>query len=176
MLTFLKHYKINLAIALVMAVAIIIIRGDYALITIILTLVAAKLTVFFFDLEFIFYAYFAEPNTTFSTSLRTLFSQKNYVGAISFIEAHGSDAKNPILRSALFQILLIVIAAYLVFSKVGPFGVTFAVTLLAQSIYLGWERRHLDWFWNVKMTLTNNVYYFYFGVISVISVFLLLSI
>lgn len=176
MFTYLKHYKFHILIALVMTVAIVIIRGDYSLLTILLTLIAAKLTVLFFDLEFIFYSYFYEPLAPFSVSLRTMVEQKNYVGALSFVEAHGSEAKNPIIRSALFQILLMVIAAYLIFSKVGVFGVTFAVTLLAQSIYLGWERRNLDWFWNIKITLTNTIFYAYFGVVSLVSIFLLVSI
>ena len=186
----LRYYKTNLLLALVLAVVIIlryqnvfaalaflpisVVTGQPILALFIPQVLAGTLlSVFLLDLEFVLQAYFYDPASTFSTGLRDLLAQKNWVGLAGFAEAHQDEIKNPVLRSSVFQVVLIILCAYLVISRVSLLGTSFALGVLLQSIILGYQRRHKDWFWEIKLALSNTAISIYFVVVSLALLYLL---
>lgn len=176
-----SRYKINLLLALLLVIAVIIIKiiqnpqiFPVPLISLILlTAIAAKLSVFFLDLDFFYYAFFTNPGSSLSLGLRELLAQKNYAGIITYLNHHEDELNQPILRSALFQIILLILTGYLITSQANLFGVTFALGVLLQSLLTGWQRQNKDWFWILKNKPTPVVINTYFLILILALVYLL---
>ena len=176
-----SRYKINLLLALLLAIAVIVIKIIQTpqltllpLITLLaLTILAAKLSAFFLDLDFLYYALITNPDSPLGQGLRDLLAQKNYTGIITYLNHHEDEIDRPILRSALFQVILLILTGYLVSSQANLFGVTFTLGVLLQSLLTGWQRKNKDWFWILKNRPTPVVINTYFLILILALVYLL---
>lgn len=190
--TLLKHYQVNLLLSLALAVIITLRYQNVFAVFALLPMAAITglptfasfipqillgtfLATFFLDLEFLLQAYVYEPATSFAENIRQLLAQKNIAGLLAFTTAHQDELQKPILRSSLFQVVLTILCAYLVFSKVTLLGTSFALGILLQSLYLGWQRKGKDWFWEIKVALPINIINVYFVALGLILIFLVFN-
>ena len=86
------------------------------------------------------------------------------------------EIQEPLLRSALFQILMVVLAFYLVSSGVSILGATFALGIFLQSLLLMWQRRAKDWFWIFRARLPEGIVYGYIALMVMVFAYLTLQI
>jgi|GEM_PF-2110708 len=172
------RYKLNLALSVVFSIALIsliALKGNFSPISFLPLVAGALLATFFLDLDFIFYSFFYGSNTPFAMSFREMFIRKNWPGLMEVIRQRENEVQEPLLRSALFQMLVVILTFYLVSSGVSILGTTFALGIFLQSLLLMWQRRAKDWFWIFRAPLSNNVSYVYVALMTVIFSYLTLT-
>lgn len=186
----LRHYKINFLLSIVLALVIVLryqnvfavlaflpiaaVTGTPTLAPLVLQVfVGVFLSNFFLDLEYFLQAYVYDPGSPLAVGISDLITQRNWSGLASFCEVHQDEIKNPILRSSVFQVVILVLCGYLVVSRAGLLGTSFALGILLQSLYLGWQRRNKDWFWEIRASLSKTIIDGYFVVVSLALLYLL---
>ena len=170
----LSTYKLNLLISLTLSIVIIALRVEKNPVNIGLIVLGALIGSFVLKLEYFMYAYWNEPNASFSESFKEFIKAKNYQGLIAFVEVNKYDLHQRILHSVLFQVLLAFTALYLVTSS-GIFGAALVLSTLVQSFYEMYtehEDKHTstNWFWILKQTPSKK---FQIGYVFAMGLFLI---
>jgi len=169
----LKHYRLNLLIAIVFAVLLTILGQHFDLKSILLIISGFLISTFFLDLDFLFYSYFYNSETSLAHEIREFVKQRNWLGLVSYEAMHQDEMQTPLLRSALFQVVMLVLAAYLIISQVNLLGISLAFGIFFQSLPLGWQKRNQDWFWILRKPPTRAVLNLYFVLLLISLVYLI---
>lgn len=170
-----SHYFINLLLSFVLAIVIVVLRLESNFLNITYIILGSFLGTFLLDLDYLVFAFFAEPNHHTSIRIKEFVAQRNYLGVFGYIATHKDSFPRPTLHSAFFQVILAVTVFYVLTSSDSIFGKAFVLSGFLQSVfYLGdmWMReRNVDkWFWVLKEKPTKRFFYAYF--ISCFAVFI----
>lgn len=153
-------YKIQVLVSAGVAIAIIALNVFISPFNILLTILGAAIGIFFLDLDYIFYAYFLEPEQPFSKTLRGFIAHKDFANALNHIYYNKSEVKDKTLNSVLFQIALAGSALFAVAATNSLFINTLILSTLANSIYkMGiyyYDGKVSEWFWALKKPPTEN--------------------
>lgn len=150
------YYKIPLLLSITIGIVIAAMGVARNTLDIIEIAIGALLGTFALDMEYIMYPYLFDPKTDFSKSIFAFVKHKDYGGLIGFINEHKSSIEDKSLNSALFQLVLVPLSIYLVYSNASYFIKTFTLSIFANSIYklieAYFEGKTEDWFWAIKGT------------------------
>lgn len=153
----LNLYKIPAVLAITLSIFIISFTVETRPLQIGLIVAGSILGSLILDLDYFLHAFFLEPDTDFSVSLRSYIRHKDFKSALSYLNTHKDEVKEKTLNSGLFQIMLIGILFLVIYSTVNIFVKVFLLSLYANSIYKFVENYFLhrsfeDWFWFVRGT------------------------
>jgi len=153
-------YKIQMLVSLALTIVIIatnVIKTPQA---IFLTALGAVLGTFLLELDYFVYAFFLEPEKSFSITLKGFVEHKDYTGAINHIYYNKEEVKDKTLNSVLFQIALAGTALFVASSTSGLLIKTLILSTFANSIYkmvdYYFEGKTNQWFWALKKVPNEN--------------------
>ena len=174
----LAKYKFPLLISLVISVLIIALRLEVKPLNIIFVLLGSLMGTFILDLDYIFFTYIVEPEHYFSKNVLESVRNKNYLGALQYIDYHKKELRNLPLHSALFQVSLMVLAFYILSSSQEVLGKSFCLAIIVQMFFEEAkdyaENKKLDaWFWMLKIKPTKSMLIIYFAVLSILFIYFL---
>lgn len=153
-------YKIQLLVTLTLIIVIVSLKVFKTPQVIFVTSLGALLGTFFLELDYFVYAYFLEPDKTFSKTLRGFMQHKNLPGAINHIFYNKDEVKEKTLNSVLFQIALAGASIFVMSSTSSLFIKTFILSAFANSIYkmadYYFDDKADQWFWSLKKMPTEN--------------------
>ena len=153
-------YKIQLFVSLTLVIALIatniINRPTYNA----LIILGVFFGTFFLDLDYVVYAYFLDPEKSFSKTLRGFVEHKDLSGALNHIYYNKKEVKEKTLNSVLFQIVLAGAALFVVSSTSSFFVKALVLSTFANSIYkmaiYYFDGKADQWFWSLKKTPSEN--------------------
>lgn len=150
------YYKIPFLISVVIGIIVVatgVARNTWDFVEVTTGII---LGTFVLDLEYILYPYIFEPKTDFAKSVFAFVKHKDFGGLISFVNEHKDEIKEKSLNSALFQIILVPLIFFLIYSTESYFVKVLVLTTFANSIYKliesFFEENTKDWFWAIKGT------------------------
>ena len=150
------YYKIPLLISLTVGITIIamaVIRDPWEIVQV---AIAVLLGSFILDTEYILYSYIFEPKSEFGKSLFGYLKYKDYGGLLGFINEHKHEVKDKSLNSVLFQVVLVPLSIFVIYSAASFFIKSLILSTYAISIYrlieAYFEGKTKDWFWAIKGT------------------------
>lgn len=120
------------------------------------TFLGCLLGTFLLDLDYFFYAYITDPDTSFSKTLRAFVNHKDVKNIVSHIYYNKSEVKDKNLNGVLFQIALGGITILAAASSARLLIKVFTLSAFANSIYkmaeYYFEGKSDEWFWALKNT------------------------
>jgi hypothetical protein len=153
---FLTIYKIPLLISITLIIVLTAIKLPRDPMAFTLIIMGSLLGTFLLDLDYIIHAYFLEPATDFSRTLRAFIKHGDLGNAFSFIQYHRGEIKEKVLNSVLFQIVLTGLVIYVVYASPSVFIRALILSVYLNSLYRLAEHiltdRIEDWFWSLKST------------------------
>lgn len=153
-------YKIQFIVTLTLVIVIISTKIIKTPITIFLAALGAFLGTFILELDYFVYAYFLEPEKSFSKTLRGFVGHRDLAGAINHIYFNKEEVKEKTLNSVLFQIALAGISIFVASSSSSLFIKTLILSTFANSIYkmadYYFENKSDQWFWALKKVPNEN--------------------
>jgi hypothetical protein len=170
-------YKIQLFISLALTIVLIatniVNRPAYNA----LIILGVFIGTFFLELDYIVYAYFLEPERSFSKTLRGFIEHKDPAGALNHVYFNKNEVKEKTLNSVLFQIVLAGASLFVVSSTSSLFIKALVLSTFANSIYkmaiYYFDGKVEQWFWSLKKTPNENgvlVYGFIMFIVLVYSI------
>jgi hypothetical protein len=153
-ISLLAIYKFPLMISLTVAIAVLAVKAATDPIVIGMVIAGAFLGTFVLDVEYLIYAYIFEPQKDFSKTLVAFIKHRDFLNTARYIEFHKNEIKDKSLNSAVFQIVLSLLAIYIVSATVIIFIKALVLTILANSLYrfaqAYFENQIHEWFWALK--------------------------
>jgi len=153
-------YKIQLLVTLTLIIVIISVKVFKTPQIIFVASLGALLGTFLLDLDYFVYAYFLEPEKTFSKTLRGFMQHKDLAGAINHIFFNKDEVKEKTLNSVLFQIALAGASIFVTSSSSSLLIKTLVLSAFANSIYkmadYYFDDKSDQWFWSLKKMPTEN--------------------
>ncbi|HOM77929.1 MAG TPA: hypothetical protein PLT50_01845 [bacterium] len=147
-------YKVQILLSLTLFITLLALLGIRSPTNIVMTLLGCILGTFILDLDYIIYAYFTDPNQDFSVTLKGFIRHKDYINAISYVFYHKNDVKEKTLHSVLFQVILLALTFFMIFSPLNLFTKTMIISGYANSLYRITEsyfsENVMEWFWLLK--------------------------
>jgi len=150
----LLFYRIPLLISITLAIVLIalkVIRDPFG---IAMVVVGSVFGSFALDLDYFVYAYFIEPKKDFSRTLSTFVKHRDFGNALVYVNTHKNDIEEKTLDSAIFQIVLVFLGIFVIFSNVSYFIKIAVLSTYANSIYrlveAYFHNRTDSWFWALK--------------------------
>lgn len=179
--TVLKYYKLCLLIALTVGVAVTAQRVERSYLNIILIFAGSIIGTFVLDTEYLLEAYWNNPLSEFSLGLKALFAQKNYAGALTYINEHKTSVQKRMLNSAMFQVILGFLAYFMAVSSGSPFGQALIINAYAQSLFHMYQeyektKNVSSWFWFIKDTPGANTQKIYAFVTILFLVYIIIQV
>jgi len=153
-------YKIQFVVTLTLIIVIIATKIIKTPTTVFLAALGAILGTFVLELDYFVYAYFLEPEKTFSVTLKGFMQHRDFAGALDHIYFNKEEVKEKTLNSVLFQIALAGVSIFVTSSSTGLFIKTFILSAFANSIYkmadYYFDNKSDQWFWALKKMPTEN--------------------
>lgn len=131
----LNIYKVYFLISLVVSAVIILGNLSSGWVLVVLVILAALLTPFIYELDYILEAYIIEPNSEYAQGFKSLIKTKNFNGAFLYAHENKILSEASIFRSGLTALASFAIAFLLVFSKTNIFASTLILTFLLTTLY-----------------------------------------
>jgi hypothetical protein len=157
---FLVVYKTPLLVSLTLAIVLIALRIPREPFTYVAVILGSFLGTFLLDLDYIIHAYFLEPATDFSKTLKAFLKHRDLGNAFSYIQYHRNSIKEKVLHSVLFQIVLAAISIYVVYAGPNVFIKALILSAFLNSLYRFAEHLFTDnldeWFWSLKKKPTKD--------------------
>lgn len=153
-------YKIQLFISLALTIVLIATNIVNRPVYNALIVLGVFIGTFFLELDYIVYAYFLEPERSFSKTLRGFFEHRDLAGALNHIYYNKNEVKEKTLNSVLFQIVLAGASLFVVSSTSSLFIKALVLSTFANSIYkmaiYYFDGKAEQWFWSLKKTPNEN--------------------
>lgn len=153
-------YKIQFLVTLTLIIVIVSTNVFRSSQTIAVVSLGAILGTFLLELDYFVYAYFLEPQKSFSKDLRGFMQHKDLAGALNHIYFNKESVKEKTLNSVLFQIALAAVSIFVTASSSSLFIKTFILSAFANSIYkmadYYFENKSDQWFWALKKMPNEN--------------------
>lgn len=153
-------YKIQILVSIALTIVIIstnVIRSTGA---VFFASLGTLLGTFALDLDYFVYAYFLEPEKSFSVSLRGFIEHKDFAGALNHIYYNREEVQDKTLNSVLFQIALAGTAVFVSASSSSLLMKALILSIFANSIYkmadYYFDGKSDQWFWALKKVPTEN--------------------
>jgi hypothetical protein len=158
-------YKIQLFVSLALTIVLIATNIINKPVHNALIILGAFMGTFFLDLDYIVYAYFLEPEKSFSKTLQGFFQHRDLAGALNHIYFNKNEVKEKTLNSVLFQIVLAGASLLVVSSTSSLFIKALVLSTFANSIYkmaiYYFDGKADEWFWALKKTPSENTMVIY---------------
>jgi len=133
--SFPKHYKIPLLIALVVSLAVITLGNETSPFGVVFTFLASIAGMFFVDLGAVLHAFIVDPSTNESQHLIEKIKLKDFKGVISFLNNEEYKVSDPTIKSALFQFLLLVFLYYAAIGGIPGFSKALIFSFFGSLLY-----------------------------------------
>ncbi len=129
----------------------------YSFRELILWFAGAFLGAYFIKLEQIFYVYFTHPEEALSVEVKNLINQKRKKEVWQLLRQRVGEQKLA-FRSALFQVIWVVLAFFVLTSTSSVFGKTLVMAIGLYLLLKEWEamldKKEINWlFWQVKRVI-----------------------
>lgn len=151
-----EYYKIPVLISLTVGItisAMAVVRNPFEIAEV---AIGSLLGAFLLDSEYILYSYIFEPKSEFAKSLFGYLKHRDYGGMLGFINEHKHDVKDKSLNSVLFQVVLVPMSIFVIYSSASFFIKSLVLATYANSIYRliesYFEGKTKEWFWAIKGT------------------------
>ncbi|MFC1756247.1 hypothetical protein ACFLZK_02540 [Patescibacteria group bacterium] len=153
-------YKIQFIVTLTLTVVIVSTKIIKTPTYISLAALGAFLGTFVLELDYFVYAYFLEPEKSFSITLRGFMQHKDLGGALNHMYFNKEEVKEKTLNSVLFQIALAGASIFVASSSTNLFLKSFVLSIFANSIYkmadYYFDNKSDQWFWALKKVPNEN--------------------
>ena len=153
-------YKIQSIVTLTLIIVIVSTKIIKTPTHIFLTALGAFLGTFVLELDYFVYAYFLEPEKSFSKTLKGFMQHKDLGSALNHIYFNKEEVKEKTLNSVLFQIALAGASIFVASSSTNLFLKSFILSIFANSIYkmadYYFDNKSDQWFWALKKVPTEN--------------------
>ncbi len=147
-------YKVPLLVSLTLFIALMALLVMRDPVNIFLAILGCFMGAFILDLDYIIYAYFTDPEKTFSETLRGYIKHGDYPNVFSYIYYHRDDVEEKTLQSVLFQVVLAGLTFFIVFAPLSVFAKALILSTYANSLYrlaeLLARGNYKEWFWVLK--------------------------
>lgn len=147
-------YKVQLLISLTLFIMLLALMGIRDPANIVMVLLGSLVGTFVLDLDYIIYAFLTDPTQDFSLTLKGFLKHKDYINALSYVFYHKDEVKEKTLHSVLFQVILLALTFFMVFSPLNLFTKVMIISAFANSLYRIGESYAADtameWFWLLK--------------------------
>lgn len=158
-------YKIPILISITVFVVLLALTVERNPMLIAFMFLGAILGTFVMELDYFINAYFLEPQSEFSKSVKGYITHHDYTGLINFIHFHKNDVTDKTLNSVLFQVVLaggmFVVSA----SNASLFFKALVISTFTASIYrmieLYFQGQSDSWFWALKQKPTKEQFQYY---------------
>jgi hypothetical protein len=131
-----RRYKIPLLIALVVGLAVIALSRETYWLNAVYAFLGAIAGIFLIDLEYIVHAYGVDSSSEKSKTLKDFTFRKDYNGLIAWLNENEYSFGELSIRSALFQIVLVIFALYVVTTQSFILGQTLVLSVFANLVYV----------------------------------------
>lgn len=152
-----KVYAVPLLLSFAVFVVLLALRVEREPLTIALLFLGANLGTFVLDLDYIIHAYFTEPDTDFSKTLKGYIKHFDLAGALNYINYHKREIKEKTLNSALFQVVIGGLMLFVLAAPTSIFLKTLLVSTFINSLYRMaeeyFEHDIKEWFWAIDVNL-----------------------
>lgn len=167
-------YKKELTLCLILSIIVIAFRLETSLINIISIILGFPLGMLILDIDYLLFAYIINPSHHFSQMLTSLIRDRNLPAAVNYFMDSRHEVTASTIRSALFQIIILLTALFSVISHTGLLSSCFILGMASRLFYeqyLLWKAKQpLDgWFTNLNFTVTRRSLMYYFVVIALIT-------
>lgn len=156
----LEIYKIQILVSIALTIVIIATNILRTPSNIFFVCLGTLLGTFVLDLDYFVYAYFLEPDKTFSVNLRGFIDHKDFTGALNHIYFNKEQVEDKTLNSVLFQIALAGTSVFVVASSSSLLIKALILSIFANSIYkmadYYFDGKSDQWFWALKKVPTEN--------------------
>lgn len=161
-------------ISITLIIILIALTGTRNILEIIYISIGAFLGTFLLDLDYILYAYWMEPKKEFSRNLTAYIKHRDFKNALIYIKTHKNDIPDKTLNSALFQIVFVLFAVFIINSPNNTLIKVLTLSTIANSLYrmaeYYFENRINYWFWSFKNKPSKKGFIFYtIGVLLVLT-------
>ncbi len=173
-----SKYKYALLLSFVLCVVIVAIRLESRWYNFIFIILGALFGTFLLDSDYIFFTYFIDPKHYFSVNIQHLVKQRNFSGALQYINYHKGELRGLPLHSTLFQVLLAIVSLYIMLATKSVFGKTLTLVMMGQIFFEQaqdyMEKKDIgNWFWVLKVKPAKEALIFYFALLGVFFLYLL---
>jgi len=172
-----KYYRMPILIAITLIVVMTALNTVREPLQIAAIILGAFIGIFVFDLEFIIYAYFLEPQRDFSRTLATFLKHHDYKNALNFMNFNSGEIQEKTLNSALFQIAVAALSVFVISSDTFILAKALVLSVFANSIYKFSEYYFNDklneWFWALKEKPNKSGAMLYITVVCLVFVYCL---
>lgn len=170
-------YKVPFLISAVLAVVLIALSPSRPILDYTQLFLGAFLGTFFLDIEFFLYAYLFEPQADFSKTLLGFVKHGDLLNAFSYLNYHKDEVKDKSINSAVFQIVIALVAISVIFATTFVFIKVLVLSIFANTIYKFAESYYKgqvdEWFWALKKKPTKNGLIIYTASLILVLVFCL---
>ena len=135
MLFILSKYKIPLLLTLLVSVYLILFKFDSNLMNYGYTLLGGLLGMIFLDLDPIFYAIFINPKDEKSLEIIGYIKSRKFISYLKNVDTYKKEIKDLMLHTSSFQVLVILVAFYVVVIESKVFAQSFLLALYINMIY-----------------------------------------
>lgn len=169
------RYKIPFLISLVVGLAFVVFGDVTKWWQAVLAFLGAFAGLFVLDFEYVLFSYIVDAQDANALKIRECLRNKDIKGLIGFLNTSEYQFEELSIRSALFQILLVIFTFYTLISTIWIFAQAFVVSLLARLLYeqimeLVRTKTLKRWFWIYNGTMTQRAYFVYEVVMIVLFV------
>jgi len=156
-----KIYRIYFLISVVVSFLLIILNLNKDTFFYIQVLIGAFLTPFVYELDYILYAYFLDPDAKVSKFFKEGFKQKKYLQSLNYAHQHNLDFSGTVLRSILMVLAVYGLAFLILFSNAQPIAISMTLTFLLTTLYLQtisvFNNTYKTWYEIIEFTPSENV-------------------
>lgn len=172
---FIVRYKIPMLFSIVVALAILILPGNVTPVNAVLALVGAIIGFLLIDLEYVVHAYVVDPSSDVSMRIREFIHMRNFSGLIDFYNREEYTFGELSVRSAMFQIILAVMALMTITNQSWILARALALSMSINLLYFQFQEfvrtgTLQRWFWVFNGELHVNFYKLY--MLAILFVFL----
>ncbi len=153
-------YKVQFLVSIALAIVIISTNIIKTPLNISLVSLGALIGTFILEFDYFVYAYFMEPEKSFSHTLKAFVSHRDFAGALNHIYYNKGEVRDKTLNNVLFQIALAGTSIFVATSSSSIFVKVLVLSTFANSIYkmadYYFEGKSDQWFWSLKKMPTEN--------------------
>ena len=171
-------YKTPLLLSFTLGIILVAVSVQREPIQIAIIFLGAILGAILLDLDYFINAYFIDPASDFSRTIRGFLKHGDFVNALGFINYNKSQLKEKTLNSAMFQLVLAAAAYFVVTASLSLFLKALLLSTFVNSVYRMAEEYHNDptlseWLWILNTKLTKQGVLAYAGAMGIICVILI---
>ncbi|HLD51379.1 hypothetical protein A3K34_00265 [candidate division WWE3 bacterium RIFOXYC1_FULL_40_10] len=149
-------YKFPLLIAITLGVVLSAVKVAKEPLLLAMIFAGVLLGTLVLELEYVLYAFVFEPHTPFAENLTSFIKHGDFANAAKYVEYHKHEITDKSLNSAVFQVIIGLMAIFVISSDVSILIKAFVLSIFANTIYKlaesYFENKLHDWFWVLKNT------------------------